>query len=93
MVVQIGLMATDWFSLQAQITIPLWASQNQKPKLKAAQENRRSAQFAYDDAMRSWSQQMIALQSKRDAALQNIKVLQDKDWAMKKKDRCCSKKL
>ena len=75
----------DWFSLQAQITIPLWASQNQKPKLKAAQENRRSAQFAYDDAMRSWSQQMITLQSKRDAALQNIKVLQDKDWAMKKK--------
>lgn len=75
----------DWFSLQAQITIPLWASKNQKPKLKAAQENRRSAQFAYDDTMRSWSQQMTALQSKRDAALQNIKVLEDKDWAMKKK--------
>ena len=28
---------------------------------------------------------MTALQSNRDAAAKNVKVLQDKDWAMKKK--------
>ncbi len=75
----------DWFSVQAQVTIPLWASKNQKPKLKAAQEKRRSAQFAYDDMLRQWTQQMTALKSARDAASKNVKVLQDKDWAMKKK--------
>lgn len=75
----------DWFSIQAQITIPLWADSNQKPKLKAAKERERSAKFAYDDVRRLWDKQMTALQSKRDAAAKNVKVLQDKDWAMKKK--------
>ena len=72
----------DWFSVQAQITVPLWASKNQKPKLKAAQTKERSAQFTYDDMSRSWVQKMTALKSSRDAAAKNIKVLQDKDHAM-----------
>lgn len=75
----------DWFSIQAQISIPLWADSNQKPKLKAARERERSAKFAYDDVRRLWDKQMTALQSNRDAAAKNVKVLQDKDWAMKKK--------
>tara|TARA_R110001592_G_scaffold32162_1_gene112736 strand:- start:5849 stop:6523 length:675 start_codon:yes stop_codon:yes gene_type:complete len=75
----------DWFSLQAQITIPLWADKNQKPKLKAAKDQERSAQFAYDDMARQWIQQMTALHAARDAAGRNVKVLQGKDWAMKKK--------
>ena len=75
----------DWFSIQAQVSIPLWASDNQKPKLKAAQERERSAQLAYDNISRLWIKQMTALQSNRDAAAKNVKVLQDKDWAMKKK--------
>ncbi len=72
----------DWFSLQAQITIPLWASKNQKPKLQAAKSKERSAQFAHDDIRRLWTQKMIALQSTRDAAAKNVMVLQDKDHAM-----------
>lgn len=75
----------DWFSIQAQVSIPLWAGNNQKPKLKAARERERSAKFAYDDVRRLWDKQMTALQSNRDAAAKNVKVLQDKDWAMKKK--------
>jgi outer membrane protein TolC len=75
----------DWFSLQAQVTIPLWASSNQKPKLKAATERERSAKFSYDDVRRFWQKQMKSLQSNRDAAAKNIKVLLDKDHAMKKK--------
>ncbi len=75
----------DWFSLQAQITIPLWASKNQKPKLEAAQAKERSAKFSYDEILRQWTSQMMMLKSARDAAAKNITVLQDKDWAMKKK--------
>jgi outer membrane protein TolC len=75
----------DWFSIQAQITVPLWASSNQKPKLKAAKNRERSAMFAYDDMRRQWVQKMTALQSMRDAAGKNVKVLQDKDHAMKGK--------
>ena len=75
----------DWFSVQAQVSIPLWADSNQKPKLRAAKERERSAKFAYDDVRRYWDKQMTSLQSNRDAAAKNVKVLQNKDWAMKKK--------
>lgn len=75
----------DWFSVQAKVSIPLWANSNQKPKLRAAKERERSAKFNYDDVRRLWNKQMTALQSNRDAATKNVHVLQDKDWAMKKK--------
>lgn len=75
----------DWFSVQAQVSIPLWSSSSQKPKLRAAKKRKQSATFAYDDVQRLWIQEMAALQSVRDAAGKNVKVLQDKDWAMKGK--------
>ncbi|MBL1148475.1 MAG: TolC family protein [Pseudomonadota bacterium] len=75
----------DWFSVQAQVSIPLWASANQKPKLQAAKDRQRGAMFAYDDVSRMWVKQMTALQSARDAAAKNVAVLQDKDHAMKGK--------
>ncbi len=75
----------DWFSVQAQVTVPLWAAKNQKPKQKAAKDEERSAEFAYDDISRNWAQKMTALKAARDAAAKNIKVLQDKDHAMSHK--------
>ncbi len=75
----------DWFSLQAQITLPLWASDNQKPKLRAAKNKEQSAKFAYEDTRRQWISRMIALQSSRDAAAKNVKILRDKANAMKGK--------
>ncbi len=75
----------DWFSVQAQITVPLWASKNQKPKLKAAQDAQRSAQFAYEDMVRQWKAQMESIRAMRDASAQNVKVLQDKYHAMSHK--------
>lgn len=75
----------DWFSVQAKVSIPIWAGSNQKPKLRAAKERERSVKFAYDDVRRFWNKQMTSLQSNRDAAAKNVKILQDKDWAMKKK--------
>ncbi|MAZ76760.1 MAG: hypothetical protein CMH31_05600 [Micavibrio sp.] len=75
----------DWFSVQAQISIPLWAAKNQIPKLQAAKTRERSAIFSYDDVSGQWVKQMTALKSSIDAASKNIKVLQDKDYAMSQK--------
>ena len=75
----------DWFSVQAQISIPLWAAKNQVPKLQAAKARERSAIFSYDDIVGQWVKQMTALKSASDAAAKNIKVLQDKDHSMNQK--------
>lgn len=75
----------DWFSIQAQVSIPLWVSDNQKPKLRAARERENSARYAYEDIKREWIMNMTSMKSKRDAAAENVKILQDKSTAMKKK--------
>jgi len=75
----------DWFSVQAQVSIPLWSSKNQKPKLNAAKYRERSAVLRHEDMKGLWIKQMTALKTARDAAAKNIKVLKNKSWAMKKK--------
>ena len=72
----------DWFSVQATISIPLWYEWNQKPKLRAAEAEKRSAEFAYDDTTRLWKRKLDALESKRDAALENVMVFVEKDKAL-----------
>lgn len=75
----------DWFSVQARISVPLWSSSNQTPKLAAAKANERRAQYAYDDAQSLWKQKMISLQSRQDATKKNISILKDKISAMGEK--------
>jgi cobalt-zinc-cadmium efflux system outer membrane protein len=75
----------DWFSVQAQISIPLWAAKNQVPKLRAAKARERSAIHSYDDVAGQWVKQMITLKSASEASARNIKVLQNKDHAMSQK--------
>ena len=75
----------DWFSIQAQISIPLWAAKNQVPKLRAAKARERSAIHSYDNIAGQWVKQMTALKSAGEASARNIKVLQDKDNAMNQK--------
>lgn len=75
----------DWFSLQAQVSIPLWASDNQRPKLRAARERENSARYAYEDTKREWVMKMTSLESARRSMAENIDVLKAKDEAMKKK--------
>ncbi len=75
----------DWFSVQAQVSIPLWAAKNQVPKLQAAKAREQSAVYSYDDISGQWVREMKALKSAIDASTKNIKVLQDKDYAMSKK--------
>ena len=72
----------DWFSVQATISIPLWYEWNQKPKLRAAEASKRSAENAYDDTNRMWKRKLDALASKRDATLDNVMVFVEKDKAL-----------
>lgn len=72
----------DWFSVQATISIPLWYEWNQKPKLRAAEASKRSAENAYDDTGRMWKRKLDALASKRDATLDNVMVFVEKDKAL-----------
>ena len=72
----------DWFSVQASISIPLWYEWNQKPKLRAAEASKRSAENAYDDTGRMWRRKLDALASKRDATLDNVMVFVEKDKAL-----------
>lgn len=72
----------DWFSVQATISIPLWAEWNQKPKLRAAKAEKRNAEYLYEDMKRMWIKQLTALKAERDVALANIKLLQEKENAL-----------
>ena len=73
----------DWFSIQATISIPLWYESNQKPKLRAAQAGKRSAEFAYEDTKRDWVKRMAVLKAEHDITLENITLLQEEKAALK----------
>lgn len=73
----------DWFSLQLRVTIPLWTSSNQKPKLASAQSRKRSALNNYLDIERSWQMQMTSIESKKETSLKNIATLKQKEMALK----------
>ena len=80
-----GFPGDDWLSVQATVSIPLWAASSQKPKLRAAQAGRRSAEYAYEDIRREWVGRMAALKAERDTALDNIALLQEKESALREK--------
>ncbi|MEG3637626.1 TolC family protein [Magnetococcus sp. PR-3] len=75
----------DWYSLKATITVPLWAEQNQRPKLKGAKRALAAARMAKDDAWRTsralfdealagyqTSQRMIEALKRRDGELMDL---------------------
>lgn len=75
----------DWFSLQFRMTIPLWASKSQQPKLEAARSSKKSAEHRYREHVRKWQMETTRLQSEKQASFLNIEVLQKKDNALTKK--------
>lgn len=72
----------DWFSLQFRMSIPLWASKSQRPKLEAARSGERSAQYGYREALRTWRMETTRLISEKQASLLNMDVLRKKDLAL-----------
>lgn len=73
----------DWFSLQVRMSIPLWASSNQEPKLASARSRKRSALYNYEDAQRLWQMQMTSIESKKEASRSNIVSLNKEKKALK----------
>lgn len=80
-----GFSGDDWLSVQATVSVPLWAASNQKPKLRAAQASRRSAKYAYEDVRREWVGRMATLKAERNIALDNIALLREKASALQEK--------
>jgi len=79
-----GFNGDDWFSAQVTVSIPLWYSSNQAPKIRAAEAGKRSTENAYSDAIRMWKRSLKALSSKRDAALKNVMVFVQRDKSLEK---------
>lgn len=75
----------DWFSLQFRVSIPLWSSSNQGPKLEAAKSRQKSAQSKYRGVIRKWQVETTRLQSEQKASLLNVQLLNDKNIALMKK--------
>lgn len=73
----------DLFSVKAKISIPLWYGSNQKPKLAAAQAEKRAAQQTVDDTTRQWTEQLKTLWAKISATEENIQLLKDKKQSLK----------
>lgn len=77
-----GNNLSDTFTIKASISIPLWASSNQKPKLRAAKAKHRSVEYTFEDTKRQWVKKMNVLQSELDILLKNIQVLEEKEAAL-----------
>ncbi len=77
-----GNSLSDTFSVKASISIPLWASSNQKPKLRAAEAAERSAKSNYEDTKRQWLSRMNVLQNELEILLKNVAVLKKKKAAL-----------
>ncbi len=75
----------DWFSLQFRMSVPLWASKNQHPKLEAAKSRKRSAEQSYRGALRTWQMEMARIFSQKHASRLNLDVLEKKNQALEKK--------
>jgi len=75
----------DWFSLQASISLPLWAQHNQSPKLKSAKALRASAQNDYENTMRHWHRVMASLEAELQFSQETLELIQQKINALNDK--------
>jgi outer membrane protein TolC len=78
-----GFAGDDWASLQATISIPLWYSSNQKPKLRAAKAKKLQAEYSYEDVKSAWRRKLLTLAAQRDYAFSNINLLEERMKAIK----------
>ena len=73
-----NFVGDDWFSVQAQISIPLWASSNQLPKIRAAESSKNSASRNYEDAKRMWQRKMSSMLKLISTTSDNLSILRNK---------------
>jgi len=68
----------DWFTVRVGLSVPLWSSFNQEPKLRAAQSSATAARSRFKDVAREWKRQLTILANARETAFRNVGVYQDK---------------
>lgn len=73
----------DWFSIQANVSVPIWSKTSQGPKLASAKAMMRSTQSAYQQSTRHWNQRMAILNAEQKYALENINLFKKKKRALK----------
>ena len=70
-------------SLMLGISIPLWASENQKPKLKGAKASLSAAEFDRDAIKREIIQKLDHLKAQIDTSAKKIKLFEQKETLLK----------
>jgi len=73
-----NFVGDDWFSVQAQISIPLWASDNQLPKIRAARSSKESAKRSYENVKRMWQRRISSMLKLITTTSDNLGVLKKK---------------
>lgn len=73
----------DWFSVQASVSIPLWSSTNQTPRLEAANATKRSARSAYEKSLRYWHYKMASGIAEQASTRKNIALFREKKQSIK----------
>lgn len=73
----------DWFSAGVSVSVPLWAAQNQAPRLRAARARESAARASLHDALRQARERLTALYSDHDSARSNIQTLGAKEQSLR----------
>lgn len=75
----------DMFTVEFTVSVPLWASSSQEPKLRAARAEKRGAEFAFQDMKRQWIKKMNVLRNEIDIVTDDLKLLQEKEKALQER--------
>ncbi len=73
----------DWFSAGVAVSIPIWAAQNQAPRLRAARARESSARASLHAVLRSARERLTALYSAHDTAARNADILAEKEKSLR----------
>lgn len=74
---------SDGGTIMLGLSIPLWASENQKPKLEGAKASMRAAEFDRDAVKRQMIEKLDHLKAQIDTSAQKIELLKRKESLLK----------
>ncbi|MFP4003327.1 MAG: TolC family protein, partial [Alphaproteobacteria bacterium] len=73
----------DWFSAGVSMSVPLWAAQNQAPRLRAARAEEAAAKASFHATLRNARERLEALYSAHEAAQENFEILEAKQKSLR----------
>lgn len=74
---------SDGGTIMLGLSVPLWASENQKPKLQGAKASQRAAEFDRDSVKRQMIEKLDHLKAQIDTSAQKIKLFEKKESLLK----------